>query len=392
MRLLQVPTCLAIIAAPYWILCKQTSLSENVNTGWIMMRSLGYYIMANAVKVFVLATGIPELIGKYILNEDIVMAVLNSALYLGLLLPLKGKVNANTNVSDIILAIGLGWSLPKNIGQSLFHVVSTLRHPDDTNLLLYEALQTNLHVLVSIEYTALLFLWRRERSIKMVYAVMIFILMLICPVMSTFNTIVENDVELKNFAFLAIQAILALFWGMLANGSEDIEFVTVVDVLRRAGVTVTVASVHSHKDVVMAHGTKIVSDVVIDEVSSETFDLIVVPGGLPGSNSCAECATLIKMLNEQKDGNRYYAAICAAPAVVFAAGGILDKETAAVAYPGFEDALPKVGSGRVCVSGKCVTSKAPGTAMEFALKLVELLCGPQKKEQLKVGMLVHAEI
>ncbi|EDO05311.1 hypothetical protein BBOV_I002290 [Babesia bovis T2Bo] len=178
----------------------------------------------------------------------------------------------------------------------------------------------------------------------------------------------------------------------VANGSEDIEFVTVVDVLRRAGVTVTVASVHKSKDVVMAHGTKITADAAIDDVAKKTFDLIVVPGGLPGSTHCAESTTLIKMLNQHKDGNRYYAAICAAPAVVLAAGGILDKQTAAVAYPGFEDALPYVGKGRVCVSGKCVTSKAPGTAMEFALKLVELLCGVQKKEQLKVGMLVHADI
>ncbi|GFE55777.1 4-methyl-5 B-hydroxyethyl -thiazole monophosphate biosynthesis enzyme [Babesia ovis] len=139
----------------------------------------------------------------------------------------------------------------------------------------------------------------------------------------------------------------------VANGSEDIEFVTVVDVLRRAGVSVTVASVHKTKEVVMAHGTKITADVVIEEVATKTYDLIAVPGGLPGSNHCAESATLISMLNDQKEGKRYYAAICAAPAVVLAAGGILDAETAAVAYPGFEDSLPKVGSGRVCVSGKC---------------------------------------
>lgn len=68
---------------------------------------------------------------------------------------------------------------------------------------------------------------------------------------------------------------------------------------------------------------------------------------------CAESETLIKMLSEQKGGNRYYAAICAAPSLVLGAGGILDKETAAVAYPGFEDTLPKLGTGRVCVSGKC---------------------------------------
>ncbi|KAK1940376.1 putative 4-methyl-5(B-hydroxyethyl)-thiazol monophosphate biosynthesis enzyme [Babesia divergens] len=178
----------------------------------------------------------------------------------------------------------------------------------------------------------------------------------------------------------------------VANGSEDVEFITVVDVLRRAGVDVTTASVHNVNEVVLAHGTKVVADVRIEEVATKTYALIVVPGGLPGSTHCAESETLIKMLFEQKGGNRYYAAICAAPSLVLAAGGILDKETAAVAYPGFEDTLPKLGTGRVCVSGKCVTSRAPGTAMEFALKLVEVLCGTQKKEQLKAAMLVHADI
>ncbi|KAK1443005.1 protein DJ-1 C like protein [Babesia gibsoni] len=178
----------------------------------------------------------------------------------------------------------------------------------------------------------------------------------------------------------------------VANGSEDIEFVTLADVLRRAGVEVTVTSVHPEKEVVLAHGTKVVADAKVDEVCNEAFDLVVVPGGLPGSNFCAESEPLIRMLVDQKEGGRFYAAICAAPAVVLAAGGVLDNNTEAVCYPGFEGALPKAGKGRVCVSGKCVTSQGPGTALEFALKLVEVLCGVQKKDQLKAGMLVHADV
>lgn len=178
----------------------------------------------------------------------------------------------------------------------------------------------------------------------------------------------------------------------VANGSEDLEFVTVVDVLRRAKVDVTVASVHKEKEVVMAHGNRLIADATIEEASAKTYDLIVVPGGLPGSKYCAESETLIRMLKDQKNNNRYYGAICAAPSLVFGARGILDEDTAAVGYPGFEEHIRKVGSGRVCVSGKCVTSRAPGTAMEFALTLVELLCGRPKMEQLKDGMLVCAEI
>ncbi|GIX64090.1 DJ-1, putative [Babesia caballi] len=178
----------------------------------------------------------------------------------------------------------------------------------------------------------------------------------------------------------------------VANGSEDIEFVTVVDVLHRARVLVTVASVHEEKTVAMAHGTKVVADKTIEEVADTIFDLIVVPGGLPGSTHCAESATLMKMLRAQRDAKRLYAAICAAPAVVLGAGGILDGETAAVGYPGFEDAIPNIGTGRVCVSGRCITSRGPGTAMEFALKLVEVLCGTQIKDQLNACTWAGADL
>ncbi|GFE55779.1 transmembrane protein [Babesia ovis] len=216
MRVLQVFTCLAIIVAPYWILFNKTSLTHNVNNGWTIMRSVGYYVLANAVKVFLMATGIPELVGNHIVNEDIVMAMFNAVLYLGLLLPLRGKANANTNVSSIVLGIAIGWSLPENIGRTLFQIVSTLSNADESNVFLYNALQTNLHVLASVIFTALLFLWQREETSRMIYAIMIIATMVICPVMTTFNK-VGDDVVLNNFIFLGIQMLMALVLGAVVK-------------------------------------------------------------------------------------------------------------------------------------------------------------------------------
>eukprot|EP00371_Babesia_bovis_P000231 XP_001608878.1 hypothetical protein [Babesia bovis T2Bo] len=184
MRALQVATCLVLIVSPYWIVYTKSSLAQNVNNGWTALRSCGYYVAANAVKVFIMATGIPELVGNYIFTEDIVMAILNSALYLGIMLPLRGKTNASTNVNNIVLGIGIGWSVPENIGRTVFQTVSTLSNADETNMFLYEAFQAHLHILVSIIVTALLFLWQRDRSKRPLCAFMVFLAMICGPTMS----------------------------------------------------------------------------------------------------------------------------------------------------------------------------------------------------------------
>ncbi|EKX72213.1 4-methyl-5b-hydroxyethyl-thiazole monophosphate biosynthesis protein, putative [Theileria equi strain WA] len=175
----------------------------------------------------------------------------------------------------------------------------------------------------------------------------------------------------------------------VAHGSEDIEFVTLVDVLRRAGVSVTVGSAGDSLETVLAHGTKVTADDLISNVKGKTFDLIAVPGGLPGSTNCAANSHLIEMLKRQKEERRLYAAICAAPSVVLADHGLLHPDVSAVGYPGFDSNFPKKANERVHVSGHCVTSQGPGTALEFALKLVELLCGSDIKDKLSNGMLLH---
>ena len=163
------------------------------------------------------------------------------------------------------------------------------------------------------------------------------------------------------------------------------EFVIIVDVLRRAGVQVTTASVMDEKQVVCSRKTNIVADALLDECT-ETYDLIALPGGMPGAENLRDCAKLKEMLTEQKSGGRWCAAVCAAPAVVFHAHGILDG-VQATCNPGFE--FEGRLNDRVVVSGNVVTSQAPGTSMEFAVKLVECLLGPEKAKATE-GPLLNA--
>ncbi len=174
----------------------------------------------------------------------------------------------------------------------------------------------------------------------------------------------------------------------IADGSEDIETVSIVDVLRRAGATVTVASVGALQ-VTAAHGLKLVADQVISECVNISYDLIALPGGMPGAEHLRDSNELKEMLKRQQQDGKLYAAICASPAVVLNHHGLLAGRKA-TAYPGFAEQLENTESidSRVVVDNNCITSRAPGTAMAFALKLVEALYGEQKAKEIAQSMLV----
>ena len=162
---------------------------------------------------------------------------------------------------------------------------------------------------------------------------------------------------------------------MIANGSEEIEALTVVDVMRRAGITCDIISVNE-KEIISSHNIKIVADKVIDE-SIKDYDMIVLPGGLPGADNLAGNELLIKTLQDfSKDNNKYIGAICASPAIVLSKAGI-EKGKNVTSYPGkeFEDMLKDANytENLVEVDGNLVTSRGPATAMLFAYKLVEIL-------------------
>lgn len=175
----------------------------------------------------------------------------------------------------------------------------------------------------------------------------------------------------------------------IAEGSEEIEAVTIIDVLRRAGVEVTVASVGASQ-ITGAHGIVITADCSIDSCVDSTWDLIALPGGIPGAEHLAESQALETLLRVQAGRGALYGAICAAPALVLGSKGLLQGRTV-TGHPMFQqnmDAKELNSESRVVVDGNCITSQGPGTALDFALELVEQLCGLVKREEVSAPMVL----
>ena len=176
---------------------------------------------------------------------------------------------------------------------------------------------------------------------------------------------------------------------VLAEGFEEIEAVTPADVLRRAGCEVTLAGA-GKKSVTGAHGIRFEADVVLEDFRGLP-DLVVLPGGMPGAENLRKSAALGRLLEAMKKEGRLIGAICASPAVVLAPGGYLDGRKA-TCFPGFEGRLgAKITflPDRVVSDGPFVTSRGPGSALEFSLELVERLVGAAKAAELSQGMLVQ---
>lgn len=175
----------------------------------------------------------------------------------------------------------------------------------------------------------------------------------------------------------------------IAAGIEEIEAVTIIDVLRRAGAEVVVASV-ADLQIVASRGVKLTADKRIADCARQSFDLIALPGGMPGAEHLRDSADLIAMLKAQYKAGRLFAAICASPAVALQPHGLLEGRQA-TCYPSLAEKL--VGSSkaslecRVVTDKNCITGQGPGTAMEFAIKLVELLFGPAKAKEVAGPML-----
>ncbi|MEW5788720.1 MAG: DJ-1 family glyoxalase III [Pseudomonadota bacterium] len=173
----------------------------------------------------------------------------------------------------------------------------------------------------------------------------------------------------------------------LAHGFEDLEAVTIVDLLRRAGVAVVTAGLEPGL-VLGSRGTRIQPDATLDDALQMDYDLIALPGGLPGADHLRDDPRIRSLLLKMSANGKYTAAICAAP-MALAAAGLLEGRRA-TAYPGVLDSLDLPGTDKrgdaVVVDGKVVTSRGPGTAMDFALTLVELLSGREKRDQVEAGL------
>ena len=159
------------------------------------------------------------------------------------------------------------------------------------------------------------------------------------------------------------------------------EVVIIADVLRRAGARVTIASVEDNGLVCScSRGVKIVADASLAEASASTYDCVVLPGGMPGAKRLADDARVMAIVEAQLQSERgITAAMCASPGVILAPRGWLNG-VASTAHPAFVKDLPSDASaqGRVVVDGRVITSRGPGTAIEFALALVEALFGKDK--------------
>jgi len=171
----------------------------------------------------------------------------------------------------------------------------------------------------------------------------------------------------------------------LAPGFEEIEAITVIDVLRRANVEVVVAGVEEGP-LEGSRGIRVVPDTTLEAVSGE-FDLIAIPGGARAAERLREDERLSRLLVEQREKGRYLAAICAGPTVLSELG-ILEGRRA-TGHPSVLSLLRagKAVTDRVVHDDRIVTSRSPGTAMEFAFKLVEILVGSKKAEEVNRGVL-----
>jgi len=174
----------------------------------------------------------------------------------------------------------------------------------------------------------------------------------------------------------------------LADGFEEIEAMAIIDVLRRAGINVSIAGLHSGP-VESARKVKVIPDTTIDTISAEDFDMIVLPGGQPGADNLNADERVGKLIREFRDKGKFTAAICAAPYVLANAGVLEGKR--ATAFPSFSKRLGSAvyTEQSVVEDGKVLTSRGPGTAICFALALAEKLAGKEKAASVKEAMLVR---
>jgi 4-methyl-5(b-hydroxyethyl)-thiazole monophosphate biosynthesis len=158
----------------------------------------------------------------------------------------------------------------------------------------------------------------------------------------------------------------------LAQGCEELEAVTLIDLLRRANIEVVTAGLRSG-NVTASRGTVLVPDTTLDAVLDQQFDMLVLPGGLPGSDHLDQDSRIHTLLQKMSSTGKYTAAICAAPKIL-ARAGLLDGKTA-TCYPGILNKFNKIDvvPAPVVTDGKVITSRGPGTAIDFALTLIELL-------------------
>lgn len=174
----------------------------------------------------------------------------------------------------------------------------------------------------------------------------------------------------------------------LAQGCEELEAVTIIDLLVRAGVDVITASLDNNKVITCGRGVQLMAQVTLESILDESFAMVVLPGGLPGADYLEQDKRILSLLRETVGAGGIVGAICAAPKVLVTAG-LLDGRQA-TSYPGVIDTQPAQGMSyinqAVVDDGNVITSRGPGTAMDFALTLIERLKGKAVRIDVEKGL------
>jgi 4-methyl-5(b-hydroxyethyl)-thiazole monophosphate biosynthesis len=166
----------------------------------------------------------------------------------------------------------------------------------------------------------------------------------------------------------------------LADGFEEIEATTTIDVLRRGGINVTTAGLQG-TIVRGARGVKLIADMKMDDVNFDKYDGMILVGGDPGWKNLSVSKRIMDAIQKYHGSKKTLAAICAAPCILAKAGVLADKR--ATVYPGLEREIPRPRSDKVVADGHIITSQGPGTAVDFALKIVEMVEGKERVAKVK---------
>ncbi len=181
----------------------------------------------------------------------------------------------------------------------------------------------------------------------------------------------------------------------LADGFEEIEALGTVDILRRAGMSLTTVSISEKKEVTGAHGITVIADVLISEKDAitENPEWLIMPGGMPGATNLSESPQLRELINSQAARKGNIAAICASPAIVLAPLGLLNGIDA-TCYPGMEHLCTNAIMHRapVVIAGNIITGAGPAATMRFALAIVAASCGDDKAREVGKGMLIPVKV
>lgn len=174
----------------------------------------------------------------------------------------------------------------------------------------------------------------------------------------------------------------------LATGFEEVEALTVLDILRRGGVECAMVSVTGDYDVTSSHAVTVRADLLFDEKDLTDGDMLILPGGIPGTPNLKAHAGLAKLIHTYKDAGKYLAAVCAAP-TVYGEMGLLEGRNA-TCYPGKEEGLKGAShkTDKVVVDGQFITSRGMGTCIDFGLTLLTLLDSKEKADEI-AGKIVY---